>query len=121
MTPGTGIAKVGIQYRTSLLMRVGQGDKSAIKECISIYGSFIWALAQRMTESREEAEAATEEIFMDLWRYAGRAEKPRFDDNAIVNLIARQRLKTYANHLSDEHVKRKHGYESHRNANMDSK
>lgn len=111
MNAGTGIANVGVRYRNSLLMKVGQGDKSAIKECINEYGSFIWTLAQRMTESSEEAEAATEEIFMDLWRYAKRAEKPRFDDNAIVNLIARQRLKAYANHLSDEHVKRKHGYE----------
>lgn len=111
MNAGTGIAKVGIQYRTSLLMRVGKGDKSAIKECINEYGSFIWTLAQRMTDSKEEAEAATQEIFMDLWRYAKRTEEPRFDDSAVVNLIARQRLKTYANHLNDEHVKRKHGYE----------
>ncbi len=120
MTPGTGIAKVGIQYRTSLLMRAGQGDKSAIMKCINEYGGFIWTLAQRMTDSKEEAEAATEEIFIDLWRYAGRAEKPRFDDSAVVSLIARQRLKKYANRLSDEHVKRKQATNSHRNANMGS-
>jgi hypothetical protein len=91
--------KSGAQYGISLLMRVAQGDKSVIKACLNEYASFIWALAQKMTDSSEEAEAATEEIFMDLWRYAKRAEKPRFDDGAIVNLIARQKLKTYANQI----------------------
>lgn len=102
METGAGIGNVETRHRISLFMRVGRGDKSAMKECISEYGNFIWALAQRMTASNEEAEAATQEIFMDLWRYAKRAQEPRFDDDAIVNLIARQRLKSYANQMIDE-------------------
>ncbi len=76
-------------------MRVGKGDKSGIKECVSEYGNFIWALAKKMTRSNEEAEAATEEIFKDIWRYAKHAEDFKLDETAVISQIARWRLVRY--------------------------
>ncbi len=54
---------------STILRRIAEKDKTAVKDCIDAYGNFIWALARKMTASREEAEAATEEIFIDIWRY----------------------------------------------------
>ncbi|MDQ3712084.1 MAG: hypothetical protein M3388_07685 [Acidobacteriota bacterium] len=52
-----------------ILRRIAEKDKTAVKDCIDAYGNFIWALARKFTASHEKAEAATEEIFIDIWRY----------------------------------------------------
>lgn len=88
-------AKIGIEHRAPILMRVAHGDRSAVRDCLSEYGSFIWALAKRITASNEEAVAATEEIFIDIWRYSKRGEEPRIDEKAIITQIARRRLMKY--------------------------
>ncbi len=58
---------------TRVLQRIAERDKAAVEDCVDTYGNFIWALARKLTRSREEAEAATEEIFIDIWRYCERA------------------------------------------------
>jgi RNA polymerase sigma-70 factor (ECF subfamily) len=76
----------------TILQRVAPSDKSAIKDCIDTYGNFIWALARKFTASTEEAETATEEIFLDIWRYAGRFDSTKFDEAAFIALVAHRRL-----------------------------
>ena len=49
---------------STILRRIAEKDKTAVKDCIDTYGNFIWALAIKLTASREEAEAATEEILL---------------------------------------------------------
>jgi len=44
-------------------------DKTAVKDRVDTYGNFIWALARKFTASTDEAEAAVQEIFTDIWRY----------------------------------------------------
>ncbi len=53
---------------STILQRIAERDKTAVEDCIDAYGDFIWALARKFTASTEEAEAATEEIFIDIWR-----------------------------------------------------
>ncbi len=51
---------------STILQRIAERDKTAVKDCIDTYGNFIWALARKLTRSREEAARATEEIFTDI-------------------------------------------------------
>ena len=79
----------------TILRRIAKKDKTAVKDCIDTYGSFIWALAQKFTASTEEAEAAAQEIFIDIWQYTERADQPQSDENLLIALIARGRLIKY--------------------------
>jgi RNA polymerase sigma-70 factor (ECF subfamily) len=78
---------------TAILPGVAESDTAAVKSCVDIYGNLIWALARKYTGSIEEAEAATEEIFLDLWRRATRFDPKKFDEIAFIFLVARRRLK----------------------------
>ena len=79
----------------TLLQRIAKKDKAAVTSCIEQYDRFIWALARKFTASHEEAEAATQEIFMDIWRYAQRSDIIEQPDDHLVSLIARRRLCKY--------------------------
>jgi hypothetical protein len=59
---------------------------------IDPYDNFIWALAKTFTASNEEAEAATKEIFIDIWQYATNRDEAQTAEDLLVALIARRRL-----------------------------
>ena len=75
----------------TFLHKLTSEDKAADPECVEAYGSFIWSLAIKFTNSEVEAEAAVREIFIDIWRYKGR-KTPRTSDELLRSLIARRRL-----------------------------
>jgi len=77
---------------STILQRIAERDKTAVKDCIDTYGNFIWALARKLTASREEAEAATEEIFIDIWRYCERARNTQSTEKKLIAMIALRRL-----------------------------
>ena len=79
----------------TIFQRLAEKDKTAVADCIDAYGNFIWALARKFTSSPEAAEAATQEIFIDIWRYAERADKAQSPENVLIALIARRRLINY--------------------------
>ena len=81
--------------KVSIFQRIANREKSAVALCIDTYGIFIWALARKFTASREEAEAAAQEIFIDIWRFAEREDFSQTDDDQLVSLIARRRLFKY--------------------------
>lgn len=76
----------------TILQRIAEKDKTAVQHCIDTYGNFIWTLARKFTSSTEEAENAAQKIFMDIWRYAERADKTQSDENLLIVQIARRRL-----------------------------
>lgn len=76
----------------TILRRIAEKDKAAIKDCIDTYGNFIWALARKLTASNEEAETATEEIFIDIWRYSERARNIQSIEKKMIAMIAMRRL-----------------------------
>lgn len=76
----------------SIFERLAGNDRTAIKDCIHAYGSLIWALARKFTASTKEAEAMTEKIFVDIWRYAQHATKAPVNEKVLIALIARRRL-----------------------------
>lgn len=79
----------------TILQRINEKDPTAVKECIDAYGNFIWALARKFTTSTEEAEAATQEIFIDIWRYTGRTNQSQSPEKLVIALIARRQLVKY--------------------------
>ncbi len=76
----------------SLFQRIAAKDKTAVQECLDTYGNLVWSLARKSTDSTADAEAATEEIFLDIWRCAEHGDKIRLADNLLIALIARRRL-----------------------------
>ena len=90
----TGLATQTIKKTKPLniLQRITNKDQTAVKDCVDTYGNFIWALAKKFTASREEAEAAAQEIFNDIWRYSERADKSQSAESVMIALIARRRL-----------------------------
>ena len=77
---------------STILRRIAERDKTAVKDCIDEYGNFIWALARKFIHSREEAEAATEEIFTDIWRYCECARDTQSIEKKLIAMIALRRL-----------------------------
>ncbi len=93
----TGSATRTIEKTKSLtiLQRVANQDKTAVKDCIDAYGNLIWALARKFTASTDEAEAATLEIFQDIWRYAKSGDELQSAEDLVISQIARRRLIKY--------------------------
>lgn len=88
---------------STILQRIAERDKTAVRDCIDAYGNFIWALARKFTASTEEAEAATEEIFIDIWQYRERARSTQSTEQKLIAMIALRRLikpLQYAGHKS---------------------
>jgi len=76
----------------SVLQRIASGDPAAVRECIQQYGALVWSLARRLSRSPADAEDATQEIFLDVWRSAGRYDAAQGSDKLFIAMIARRRL-----------------------------
>jgi len=76
----------------SVLQRIASGEQAAVSECIAEYGALVWSLARRLTRTPADAEDATQEIFLDIWRSAGRFDATQGSDKVFIAMIARRRL-----------------------------
>lgn len=76
----------------SVLERIAEGDTSAVDECLEKYGALVWSLAGRYTASRDDAEDATQEVFVAIWQQAERFDPTRASETTFVSMIARRRL-----------------------------
>lgn len=74
----------------SLLARVGAGDGMAVREVVARYGNLVWSLARRFDPV--DAEDAVQEIFLDLWKSAGRYDASMGSEATFIAMIARRRL-----------------------------
>lgn len=77
---------------TSLFERIANGDSSAVKECMDVYGGLVWSLSRRFTESAADAEDATQEIFLEIWKSAARYDSSMGKESTFITTIARRRL-----------------------------
>jgi RNA polymerase sigma-70 factor, ECF subfamily len=76
----------------SVLQRIASGEAAAVRECIDQYGGLVWSLARRLSRSPSDAEDATQEIFLDVWRSAARFDPAQGSDKVFIATIARRRL-----------------------------
>ncbi len=80
------------QDSANILRRIAEGDRCAVNDCLDKYGKLVWSLAGKFTQTREDAEDAVQEIFIDIWKYAARFDAAKSPEGAFVTLIARRRL-----------------------------
>jgi RNA polymerase sigma factor (sigma-70 family) len=76
----------------SLLERIAAGDERAVKECMDVYGGLVWSLARRLSYNAADAEDATQEIFLEIWKSASRYNAALGSEPVFVTTIARRRL-----------------------------
>ncbi len=74
------------------LERIAQGDKGAMHDCIAQYGGLVWSLARRLSGSHSDAEDASQEVFIALWKCAARFDPTRASEATFITMVARRRL-----------------------------
>jgi RNA polymerase sigma-70 factor (ECF subfamily) len=75
-----------------ILKRVAAGDSGAVDDCLRQYGGLVWSLARRFSTDHAEAEDAVQEVFVDVWRSAGRFDENVGSEATFITMIARRRL-----------------------------
>src|SRR3954470_7558030 len=75
-----------------LMSRVAQNDEAAVAELYDRFGSLVFRMAYQSMPTRPEAEDAVQEIFVRLWRTAGRYDDGRSALVTWVMLISRRHL-----------------------------
>jgi RNA polymerase sigma factor (sigma-70 family) len=75
-----------------VLRRIADGDSSAVRECIERYGALVWSLSRRLSRTAADAEDATQEIFLHIWRSAHRFDESKGSEKVFIAMIARRRL-----------------------------
>jgi len=76
----------------TLLQRVAEGDMAAVRHCIEQYRGLVWSLARQHLQNAAEAEDAVQEIFIDIWKSAGRFDPAIASEPAFIAMISRRRL-----------------------------
>lgn len=76
----------------TLLQRVASGDVAAVQQCIDRYGGLVWSLARRLVPRQADAEDAVQEVFIALWKSAGRFDPSVAEETTFVAMLARRRL-----------------------------
>ncbi len=76
----------------SLLSDIAAGRADAVDQLLRRHASAVWGLARRYCRSVQDAEDATQEIFVELWRTAERFDPACGSEQTFVLTIARRRL-----------------------------
>lgn len=76
----------------SLLALVARGDRSAPERLLERYRGLVWSLARRGCPTEADAEDATQEIFLDVWKSAARFDGSIASEATFIAMIARRRL-----------------------------
>ncbi len=75
-----------------ILNKIAAGDKTAVEECLKKYGGLVWSLSRRMLRNSDDAEDAVQEIFLDVWKNAGKFDEQQSSETTFIAMIARRRL-----------------------------
>ena len=76
----------------SILEKVARQEPGAIDEMMKRFGGLVWSLARRTCPDATEAEDAVQEIFVEIWRTAGRFDARIAGEATFVAMITRRRL-----------------------------
>lgn len=76
----------------ALLERVSSGDPEAVKLCVERYKGLVYTLARGFFADSAEIEDAVQDVFIDLWKNAGRFDSARGKESTFVGLLTRRRL-----------------------------
>jgi len=76
----------------ALLPRVAQGDPQAVGACLERYGALVWSLARGVSSDPSMVEDTVQEIFIDVWKSAGRYDPAKASEVTFIAMIARRRV-----------------------------
>jgi RNA polymerase sigma-70 factor (ECF subfamily) len=76
----------------SVFARIAAGEQSAVADCMEQVGGLVWSLARRWSDNADDAEDATQEIFLELWKSAHRYDAAAGSEAVFVSTIARRRM-----------------------------
>ena len=76
----------------TVLERVADGDPAAVEECLQTYGGLVWSVARRFCPNYADAEDAVQDVFIEIWRSAGRFDAQVSSEATYISMIARRRL-----------------------------
>src|SRR6185369_2940736 len=76
----------------SLMRGVAQNDAAAVAKLYDRFGSLVYRMAYQALPTRDDAEDAVQEVFVRLWRTAGRYDPSRAALVTWVMLISRRYL-----------------------------
>jgi len=75
----------------TLLERVARGDAGAVQVLVERYTPVVWSIARRQLGS-QCAEDVLQEVFLALWKNAGRFDPELSSEAAFVTTVARRRV-----------------------------
>lgn len=79
--------------RPAILTRIAAGDTGAVAACIDEYGGMVAALAARyLRQLGLDQDDAVQEIFVEVWKHAGRYDPSVGSEAAFIATIAHRRL-----------------------------
>jgi RNA polymerase sigma-70 factor (ECF subfamily) len=76
----------------SVLQRIAAGDPAAPQQVIDAYGNLVWSIARRMLGHGPDTEDAVQEVFIEIWKHAGRFDGTKGTEVGFVAMIARRRV-----------------------------
>lgn len=76
----------------SILERIASGDQAAVAQCLDRYGGLVWSVARSWSDNAADAEDATQEIFIALWKSAARYNPSVGSEAVFISTIARRRM-----------------------------
>ena len=94
-----------------LLERVSAGDSQALAELYDRFSGMLLGLATKILGDRSDAEDVLQEVFVQVWRQAGRYRRGRSSVSTWLVLITRSRS---IDRLRSRNVKRRTALAAHR-------
>lgn len=76
----------------AVLPRLAAGDEHAMDDLMQQYGGLVWSLARKALPTLQDAEDATQEIFVEIWKSASRFDASMGTETTFVATITRRRL-----------------------------
>lgn len=76
----------------TLLERIARGEPDAVPQFLAQHGGLVWSLARKYSADPADAEDASQEVFLDLWRHADRFDPRIASEATFVAMVARRRL-----------------------------
>lgn len=63
-----------------------------MEECVERFGGLVWSLCRRFCADHDEAEDAAQDVYIEIWKKAGRYDASLASELTFVAMIARRRL-----------------------------
>lgn len=76
----------------SYLVRIAAGDANAVDECLKRYAAMVWSLVGKAWKDHATIEDLVQEIFIEVWKSAGRFDPERASEATFIATIARRRI-----------------------------